>query len=213
MTNATMVTRGWLAAGIAAATLGFVASCGNGDILKNTITEAEATQRVEDYVRQTMAALRPEARLEVLAPADSLICDDPTDHGPENRVTVGNIYWVRGLPVENNNQHFDAVLDWWRAHDFAVRADDRRPGSNYVLVENRKDGFRMAFRDNFSGGLLLGADSPCVAPRHAGTASAVTDRAVRVGGMATDPHSSPPRANAGSRHHPHARRAVRQWRD
>jgi hypothetical protein len=131
--------------------------------MKNTITEEEATQRAEDYVRQAMEALPPEARLEVLSGTSSGPCDDPTDNGPRGRVTVGNIYWVRGLPAESNPQYFDSMVRWWTDHDFAILTD-KRPQSNYVWVENKRDGFRMAFRDNPKGELALGADSPCVWP-------------------------------------------------
>ena len=74
---------------------------------------------------------------------------------------MGNSYWVRGMA--NEGRYFDAVLEWWKAHDFAVLQDDR-PKSHWISVENRKDGFRMAFYDNPKGELLLGADSPCVWP-------------------------------------------------
>jgi hypothetical protein len=130
--------------------------------MQNTITEQQATVLAERYVRQAMVALPGEARLEVQDSTSSSACDDPSDNGPKGRVTVGNVYWVRG--IANENKYFDAVLAWWKAHGFAVMEDDR-PKGNWISVENRKDGFRMAFRDNPKGDLLLGADSPCVWPK------------------------------------------------
>lgn len=145
-----------------AVALGLLLSgCGDEVGMKNTITEQQAYDKVEDYIQQTATALPAEARLEISGQADSLACDDPTDNGPKGRVTVGSVYWVRG--IANESKHFDAVLEWWEAHDFVV-LEDLRPDRNRVWVENRKDGFRMAFRDNPKGELLLGADSPCVWP-------------------------------------------------
>lgn len=132
--------------------------------MRTTITEQQAFQRAEDYVRQAMSALPPEARLEVLSAANSLACDDPTDNGPRGRVTVGNIYWVRNLSKESIPQYMDAMVRWWTEHDFGILSDTRNPNSNYVSAENKIDGFRMAFSDNPKGELTLGADSPCVWP-------------------------------------------------
>jgi hypothetical protein len=129
--------------------------------MQNTITEQEAITRAEEYVREAMSALPSEASLEELSPTDSLACDDPTDRGPQGRVTVGNIYWVRG--IANEDKYFDAMLAWWEKHDFAV-LEDLRPKHKRVWVENRKDGFRMAFEDNPKGELSIGVDSPCVWP-------------------------------------------------
>jgi hypothetical protein len=140
-----------------------LASCGNGDDVKTTITEEQAKQRVEDYVRQTLSALPAEARLEVLSAASSVSCDDPTDNGPKGRVTVGNTYWVRGLPKEGHTEFFDTVIAWWKQHNLTVLAD-RRPQVNLIRVENKQDGFRITFDENPAGDLTLGADSPCVWP-------------------------------------------------
>jgi hypothetical protein len=156
--------RAWVAIGIAVVGMGLVVSCGNGDEIemRNTITEEQAMQRAEEYVRQSMAALPAEARLEPLSATSSSSCDDPSDNGPRGRVTVGNIYWVRGLLPESNPQYFDAMVRWWTDHDFGILTDKRSQG--YVWVENKRDGFRMALGDNPKGELHLGADSPCVWP-------------------------------------------------
>ncbi len=163
MTQTPNITKRMRIIGVAMATLMILASCGNGDDVQTTITEEQAKQRVEDYVRQTLSALPAEARLEVLSATSSLACDDPTDNGPRGRVTVGNTYWVRGLPREGHAAFFEAVLAWWKQHNFTVLAD-RRPQVNLIRVENKQDGFRVTFDENPAGDLTLGADSPCVWP-------------------------------------------------
>jgi hypothetical protein len=143
-----------------AVAMGVVLSgCGSGIDGKNTITERQAYDKVEDYIRQAMTALPVEARVEAQSPADSLTCEKHGgDGGP---VSVGVAYWVRGITSED--RYFDAILEWWEAHGFVVR-DDSRPESNRISVDNPKDGFAMVFRENRRGELLLIADSPCVWP-------------------------------------------------
>lgn len=163
MTQTSRIRRAWIA-GLAVIGLMILAGCGNGNDVKPTMTEEQAKQRAEDYVRQTLSALPPDARLEVLSATSSLACDDPTDSGPRGRVTVGNTYWVRGLPREGHAAFFDAILTWWKQHDFTVLVD-RRPQVNLIRVEHKQDGFRVTFDENPAGELKLGADSPCVWPK------------------------------------------------
>lgn len=127
-----------------------------------TLTGRQVADRAEDYVRRAATALPPLARLE-LHSADTIPCDDPSGHSLHGRVTAGQSYWVRDLPKAGHPRYFDAMLDWWSKHGFFVLTDDR-PGRNYVSVQNEQDGFRMALRETPDGGLLLGADSPCVWP-------------------------------------------------
>lgn len=164
MILAKQVSRTWGVVAVVLSILGVVAGCGiMGDVgMKNTITEAEAYRRAEDYVHQAMAALPVQARLEVQQSTSSMSCDDPSDHGPLGRVTVDNAYWVRGLPVESNPHYFDAIADWWATHGFIMLTDERAKG--YIWAEKKDDGFRMAFFDNYKGELVITAASPCVWP-------------------------------------------------
>lgn len=129
--------------------------------MRSTITEQQAFDKAEEYVRQAVTALPDEVTLELEAPPDSLSCDDPSDQGPRGRVTVATGYWVRG--IENENKYFDAILVWAKDHDFFVM-EDLRPKENRIRVENRNDGFRLAFEHTLKGDLLIGVDSPCVWP-------------------------------------------------
>lgn len=121
------------------------------------VTESDAYDRVEAYVRRAATALPADARLEAAAPPSSQDCKgERTD-----RVVVVSSYFVRGLA--DDDKHFDAMVRWWEAHDFEL-LDDLRPERHYVWVRNRSDGFRMSLRDNESGELLLSAQSPCLTP-------------------------------------------------
>ncbi|MBB4910437.1 putative periplasmic lipoprotein [Actinophytocola algeriensis] len=131
-----------------------LAGCG-GPATSDEVTESEAYERVDSYVRRAATAL-PDVKLEEAAPAAS----GPCRGEPRGRVVVRNTYWIRGLVDEN--RHFDTMVGWWEDNGFEV-VRDLRPARHYVWVENTADGFRMSLKDNDEGELLLGAESPCVA--------------------------------------------------
>lgn len=120
-----------------------------------TLTESDAYDRVEAYVRRAATALPADARLESAAPPASEACKGE----PADRVMVVSTYFVRGLADED--EHFDTMVRWWEAHDFEL-LDDLRPERHYVWVRNTADGFRMSLQDNDKGELLLAAQSPCL---------------------------------------------------
>jgi hypothetical protein len=133
-----------------------LAGCGGASGERDAVTESQAYDRVEGYVRSAATALPADARLEPATPVSSVPCKGE----PPDRVVVTSTYWVRGLA--DDDVHFESMIRWWTAHDFEV-LDDLRPERHYVWVRNSRDGFRMSLRDNDQGDLLLGAESPCLA--------------------------------------------------
>ena len=133
--------------------------------MKNTITQQEANERAERYTRDAVSALLPAPQLEVLSHFEDSPCVDPTDHGPKGRVIASRSYWLNDIPIDRQAEYVDALVEWWSKHDFAVLTDGR-PNETYVLVENRRDGFRMSVQQTVVGPkrLSLGATSPCVWP-------------------------------------------------
>jgi hypothetical protein len=129
--------------------------CGAGRAEVTSISESDAYDRVESYVRRAAMALPDDAKLEAASAPSSVACKGE----PSGRVMVTSTYWIRGLA--DDDAHFDTLLRWWESHDFKL-LDDLRPERHYVWVENKTDGFRMSLRDNEKGELLLGAESPCL---------------------------------------------------
>ncbi|WP_037361683.1 hypothetical protein [Amycolatopsis orientalis] len=128
-----------------------------------TITETEARDRVEDYVRGAFSALPAPAGRELFSRNRSE-CTDPTDHGPAGRFEISATYEVTGLEPDTFGAQFDAVVKWWQGHGFTVLTD-RRPADQYVFARNDRDGFDMSLQANELGKLYLGATSPCVWPK------------------------------------------------
>lgn len=133
--------------------------------MKNTITQRQAIERTEEYVRQAVSTLLPTPQLDLLSRFEDSPCDDPTDNGPKGRVITSVRYWLNDTPVDRQADYVKALIRWWSEHDFAILTDNR-PNDTYVLVENRRDGFRMAMQQTATGPkrLSLGASSPCVWP-------------------------------------------------
>jgi hypothetical protein len=135
-----------------------LASCTPGQA-DSGMTESDAYDRVEAYVRRAATALPAGTSLEAAAPPASEACKgERTD-----RVKVVSSYFVRGLAYDD--KHFDTMVRWWESHDFEL-LDDLRPERHYVWVRSKSDGFRMSVRENENGELLLSAQSPCLTPGH-----------------------------------------------
>lgn len=132
-----------------------LSGCGSSTAEPPPVTESEAYDRVEAYIRRAANALPDQARIEAAAPSSS----EPCKGAPTGRVRVVTNYFVRDIAVED--KQFDTMLKWWEAHDFAL-LDDLRPERHYIWVRNNADGFRMSLRTNDNGELELGAESPCL---------------------------------------------------
>jgi hypothetical protein len=143
---------------VAAALL--LTSCGTESDVRPTITVRQAEQKVEDYFRQALAELPPQARPEP-GLIDTYDCDDPTDNGPQGRKIASVDYDILGLPRDEYPEYINKLERWWRDHNFRV-LDDERPKRDSIWVENNDDGFRMRVTASKKGKLILIATSPCV---------------------------------------------------
>jgi hypothetical protein len=141
------------------------AGCGSGNQepeVQTTISQAEAQQQAEGYVREAMSALPADLSLETIL-SETSPCSDPSDNGPAGRVFVSNRYWIRGLPNDQNQQTVDTLRQWSTGHGFAV-VSDAWDKAKYVTLENHSNGFRLAIQESAQGDLSIGASSPCVWP-------------------------------------------------
>ncbi len=157
--------------------------------MTTTITETEARDRVEGYVRAVFAVLPAPAARELFSRNRSE-CSDPTDNGPAGRYEISATYEVTGLEPDTFKAQFDAVVDWWQGHGFTVLTD-RRPTDQYVFARNERDGFDMSLQANELGKLYLGATSPCVWPK--GTPEAAPEAVVEEEEVAEAPEPERPR--------------------
>jgi hypothetical protein len=106
--------------------------------MQNTMTTEQALQRAEEYVRQAVAVLPSQARLEVLSTPGPHSCDDPTDNGPKGRVFASNSYWIRDLSKEKNQEYLERLLQWWAEHGFTGNRESWDK-AKFVTFENKDD--------------------------------------------------------------------------
>ncbi|NYH55751.1 hypothetical protein HNR06_005340 [Nocardiopsis arvandica] len=131
--------------------------------METTITEDEAAERVREHIDDTMTALPDTAELEERRGTVVAACDDPTDGGSRDRVTVSETFWVRGLPAEDNEANIELLHEHWTSNGYRV-FEDLRPDDMFLSVEHEKDAFGVTVQVAGDGGLSLSASSPCVWP-------------------------------------------------
>lgn len=131
--------------------------------MSETMTEDEAAERVQEHIDGTLASLPEGAELETRNGTLFAACDDPTDGGSKDRVTVSETFWIRGLPVEDNEANIDLMYEYWVDNGYQ-EIHDLRPEENFVTMENEGDSFRVSVRTSNKGSLSLSASSPCVWP-------------------------------------------------
>ncbi len=141
--------------------------------MKPTITEQQAKDKVELYIETALSALPATARRKPFTRNRSE-CTDPTDKGPQGRFEISATYEVTGLDTAKFAEYFDALVQWWSAHDFEVLTDSR-PKDQYVFVRNNADAFDMSAQANDLGKFYVGATSPCVWPNGTPEAQAVEE--------------------------------------
>lgn len=131
--------------------------------MNESMTQGEAATKVQEHIDGVMSSLPDEAELEKRQGMIFASCDDPTDGGPKDRVTVGERLWIRGLPTEENETNIDRIYDYWTNNGYQVLRDER-PDKLSISVEDEEDFFRMSLQVSDQGSLSIGASSPCVWP-------------------------------------------------
>lgn len=132
--------------------------------MKNTLTTNEAVELLEEHIANTVSVLPEALHLEPIGPViKGASCDDPTDDGPQDRVTASRRYWLDGLSIEDNETNVELIYQYWVNNDYVV-LEDLRPEKIFVSVQHEEDNFRMSVRSNVEGYLSIGSSSPCFWP-------------------------------------------------
>ena len=129
--------------------------------MNESMTQDEAATKVQEHIDGTLTALPDEAELETRRGTLFAACDDPTDGGSRDRVTVSETFWVRGLRAEDNETNVELVLEYWNSNGYEV-VRDRRPDKTSISVNHAEDSFSVSVRISDDGSFSLAASSPCV---------------------------------------------------
>jgi hypothetical protein len=167
-------------------------SPGGGDVMKSTITEQQARERVEQHIQGALSSLPGSAQRKLFTQNRSE-CTDPTDDGPQGRYEISATYEIVGLDPAEFPKHFTAIVQWWTSHDFKVLTDSR-PKDQYVFARNSTDAFDMSVQANDLGKFYLGATSPCVWPNGTPQALGNATETVEPAAAPVEPVRKPRRA-------------------
>ncbi|WP_161626430.1 hypothetical protein [Nocardiopsis xinjiangensis] len=128
-----------------------------------TITQEEATEKVQEHAQNTLAALPQKAELEELSEPSSSPCGDGTIFGPNDRVAVGVSFWIHKIPEEDNETTLELLHDHWTDNGYQI-LNDSRPDDTFINARNEEDSFLVATQYNKNGTLSLTVGSPCLWP-------------------------------------------------
>ncbi|SFI88858.1 hypothetical protein SAMN05216275_105280 [Streptosporangium canum] len=131
-----------------------------------TMTEAQALARVEQIIKETVAVVRPEPRLDLYAPSlNSNMCLDPTDGGSEDRIVVNRSYYLRGIPQGKISEVVGQIKKHWEQQGYYISGVSAN-GRN-MTGRSRPDDFLLSLLSAYDGDdvvLSMGASSPCIWP-------------------------------------------------
>ncbi|PSK90518.1 hypothetical protein CLV63_12252 [Murinocardiopsis flavida] len=141
-----------------AAAIMLLAGCGGpDDVPESPLDEGQAERRVDTHIDDTVTVLPDSLELELVGPAVKASCDH------ETFLSVSKKYWLRDIPPGENEQHVEALVEYWKDHGYTVHSD-QRPDNLFVSVEHKKDKFSMSVRSSIQKELSIGASSPCIHP-------------------------------------------------
>ncbi|MFI6536081.1 hypothetical protein ACIBHY_26780 [Nonomuraea sp. NPDC050547] len=127
-----------------------------------TISQDQATTRVEQLIRDTAAALTPTPRLELI-PHDADECVHENE--PPGKISVSRAYWLRGIPKSANMDIARQVRAYWEAQGHRiVSTGGLDVGHPSIGGESRPDGFILALTWVAGDNLYLASTSTCVWP-------------------------------------------------
>ena len=137
-------------------------SCSNQETAEpeSSLNQTQAEARVEEYANQATSELPGDVELSTVRNPTSPSCEG--ESGDDNhKVTVRHVFWVDGIPEENNEEIAESLHSYWNTGTWEV-TKDQRPDELHIEAKNRGDNFRMNLVINQDGRPSIGVYSPCV---------------------------------------------------
>jgi hypothetical protein len=124
-----------------------------------TLTEQQANEQADQRISDAAGQLSPRPEL-VRKPNQDTVCRGLSSNGPD-KLTIGRIYELRGLPLDRAAEYVDVLRNYWVAQGYKIMDD----AATYPLVraEHPSDGFKLSF--SVRGGVAeLSAVLSCIWP-------------------------------------------------
>lgn len=129
---------------------------------KPTLSQAQAIALNDKLISETVRALTPKPRLEVIpsfnAPSGCL-----GEGASENQIIVSRAYWLRDVPKDQNLAISRQVQVFWKSQGHRIVSVGSN-GNPDLRGESQPDGFRLFLTWAEGDDLLLGASSTCIWP-------------------------------------------------
>jgi hypothetical protein len=143
---------------------GALAGCSGGNVSHNTMTQAQATARARQILRDTAAALTPRPRLGEFEP------DPPPNQCLDNipdaarKVNVGGTSWLHGIAEAEFAAVGRQILDYWKKQGYSIQAARGFSSGRPEINAATRDGFLVSLDWSAKNLLSIGASSPCIYP-------------------------------------------------
>ncbi|HEU5156364.1 MAG TPA: hypothetical protein VFU43_05155 [Streptosporangiaceae bacterium] len=133
---------------------------------ETTMTEKQATARIEQLIQDTVAVLDPKPRLEIIeSMSQPGSCVDPTDQGSPDRTVVSHSYWMRDIPRSRNGDIGQQAKRYWESKGYKItKFDGLNTNEPNINGYTQSDEFLFSIETNVDGDLNIGATSPCIWP-------------------------------------------------
>lgn len=127
------------------------------------MTYQQAADAVEQLIRETVATLNPQPRLESGGRVLTAPCAGPNDDRETGTSMVEHDYWLRDIDPSLNDEIFRQVRQYWDSHGYVVVRETGKVGDEFhkVVVEHSDNGFNVSFTVTH-GFLVIRAQSTCV---------------------------------------------------
>ncbi|MEU8245923.1 hypothetical protein [Nonomuraea sp. NPDC048916] len=146
--------------------MGLLMGCSDTGDASSTrsITEAEATSRVEALIHGTVEILKTHPTLQLVPYSATPTPCAFSNEGIPERYTIGRAYWLHKMPSEGLVDTAQQVVSSWRHDGHAITSsggfDVGKPGVSATTA----DGYHLSLAWAEGDVLYLAATSPCLWP-------------------------------------------------
>lgn len=129
-----------------------------------TMTQSQATARIQQILQGTGPFISPRPRLEI-DKRDTYTgpcLEEPPGHS-DARVQISRAYVLQGVPKQANASVAAQVLHGWKSKGYKV-STFRTGTSSPQIHGTAGDNFLISLQSNSQGQLTIGATSPCLWP-------------------------------------------------
>jgi hypothetical protein len=149
---------------VAVVTVGaLIAGCSGGTVPK-TVTQEQAARRAEQIIRATVAALRPEPKLNPYTPMTGPTACTANTPDASQMVNVVYTYLLAGFPASENGSIGRQVLAYWQKQRYTIQGISGFNQNAPHIAGYTQDGYLIALDWTAGGTLAIGTTSPCVFP-------------------------------------------------